>query len=214
VGHPLQAARLAGDLCFGPGQGNRTTFVRPDLVSGQWAGVPPPNEAAPRVIAAYLGAYGPATIEHLHHWLARGRVSVRQLRSWFEACAERLAEVEVDGERAFVLTEHLDGLAAASPTFAVRLLPGFDQWVLGPGTDDGHVTPRARRATVSRQSGWISPVVVAGGVVSGTWALDGDLARIAWFKESGAPPHKELQAEVARLASILDRDLRAQISRV
>jgi hypothetical protein len=67
---------------------------------------------------------------------------------------------------------------------------------------------------VIRQCVLISPVVVAGGVVSGTWALDGDLARIAWFKESGAPPRKELQAEVARLASILDRDLRAQISRV
>jgi DNA glycosylase AlkZ-like len=203
-----------GDLCFGPGEGNRTTFARPDLVSAQWAGVPPAEEAATRVIVAYLGAYGPATIEHLHNWLARGRVSVRQLRAWFVACAERLAEVEVDGERAFVLTEHLDELAASRPSAVLRLLPGFDQWVLGPGTDDGHVTPRGRRATVSRQSGWISPVVVAGGVVSGTWALDGDVARIAWFNESGAPPRKKLKAEVARLASILDRDLWAEISRV
>jgi hypothetical protein len=203
-----------GDLCFGPGGGNRTTFARPDLVSRQWAGVPPAEEAASRVIVAYLGAYGPATIEHLHHWLARGRVSVRQLRTWFASCAERLAEVEVDGERAFVLTEHLDGLAAAKPSSAIRLLPGFDQWVLGPGTDDGHVTPPARRATVSRQSGWISPVVVADGVVSGTWALDGDVARIDWFKESGALPRKGLLAEVARLACILDRDLGAEISRV
>jgi hypothetical protein len=201
-----------GDLCFGPGEGNRTTFARPDLVSAQWAGVPPAEEAAPRVIVAYLGAYGPATIQHLHNWLARGRVSVRQLRTWFEVCAERLAEVEVDGERAFVLIEHLDELAAASPTSAVRLLPGFDQWVLGPGTDDGHVTPRARRATVSRQSGWISPVVVAGGVVSGTWAVDGDVARIGWFSEAGRPSRDALKAEVARLSSTLERDLRAKIT--
>jgi len=201
-----------GDLCFGPGEGNRTTFARPDLVSATWAGVPPADEAAPRVIVAYLGAYGPATIEHLHRWLARGRVSVRQLRTWFAACEERLAEVEVDGERAFVLAEHLDELAAAKPTLAVRLLPGFDQWVLGPGTDDGHVTPPARRATVSRQSGWISPVVVAGGVVSGTWALDGAVARIGWFREAGKPPRDALEAELASLSSILKRDLHAQIT--
>jgi hypothetical protein len=203
-----------GDLCFGPGEGNRTTFARPDLVSAQWAGVPPAEEAAPRVIVAYLGAYGPATIEHLHQWLARGRVSVRQLRTWFATCAERLAEVEVDGERAFVLTEHLDGLAVSRPSSALRLLPGFDQWVLGPGTDDGHVTPRPRRATVSRQSGWISPVVVAGGVVSGTWALDGGVARIGWFSEAGRPPRNALNDQVARLSSILERDLGAAISLV
>jgi hypothetical protein len=35
----------------------------------------------------------------------------------------------------------------------------------GPGSADGRVVLSARRAAVSRQAGWISPVVVAGGVV-------------------------------------------------
>ena len=114
-------------------------------------------------------------------------------------------QVEVDGERAHVLAEDLDELAAARSTTAVRLLPGFDQYVLGPGTADGHVVPTARRAAVSRQAGWISPVVVAGGVVCGTWELDGDRVLVAWHKEAGRPPRKALKAEVARLSSIVDR---------
>jgi hypothetical protein len=84
--------------------------------------------------------------------------------------------------------------------------------VLGPGTGDGHVVPAPRRAAVSKQSGWISPVVVVGGVVRGTWQLDGDRVRIAWFKEAGRPPRKALEAEVARLSAILDRDLGAAVS--
>src|SRR5437870_6369605 len=201
-----------GDLCFVPSRGNRATFMRPDAASSRWAGVPDPDEAAPIVIVAYFGAYGPATIENFRNWLSRGRVSARRIRTWFGALGDRLAEVKVDGERAYVLAEQLDELASARPTAAVRLLPGFDQYVLGLGTEDVHVVPAARRAAVSRQSGWISPIVVAGGVVRGTWALDGDHLRIAWFGEAGRPPRNALEAEVARLSSILDRDVRAAIS--
>jgi hypothetical protein len=65
---------------------------------------------------------------------------------------------------------------------------------------------------VSKQSGWFSPVVVAGGVVCGTWELDGDRVRTAWFREAGRPPRNALEAEVARLSSILDRSFRSAIS--
>jgi len=200
-----------GELCYGPSQGTRVTFTRPDVASSRWAGVPSADEAAPIVIRAYLAAYGPATSANMRNWLARGRIGARRLRAWFELLGDQLAVVMVDGERAWVLAEDLDELASAKPTKAVRLLPGFDQYVLGPGTDDGHVTSAARRASVSRQSGWIAPVVVAGGVVSGTWALDGDAARIAWFGESGRPPRTALAAEVGRLSSIVNRDLAVAI---
>ena len=206
----LKPLAWQGELCYGPSDGTRVTFTRPDVASPRWAGVPDPDEAAPRVIVAYLAAYGPATTANLRNWLARGRIGARHLRSWFEALGDRLAE-DVDGERAWVLAEDLDKLASARPTKAVRLLPGFDQYVLGPGTTDGHVVSASRRSAVSRQSGWISPVVVAEGSVSGTWSLDGDLVRVAWFGEAGKPPRTALAAEVKRLSSILDRYLRTAI---
>jgi hypothetical protein len=204
----LKPLAWQGDLCFGPSQGNRVTFMRPDAASSRWAGVPDPEEAAPVAIAAYLGAYGPATFDAFGHWLAGGYFGKRRLRVWFEELGKRLAHVEVGGERAYVLAEDLDDLASTKPTRAVRLLPGFDQFVLGAGTGDGHVVPGRRRAAVSKQSGWISPVVLAGGVVRGTWTLTDDRVQVEWFREAGGVRRTALQAQVDRLSTILGRKLR------
>jgi len=203
-----------GDLCFGPSEGSRVTFTLPEVASSRWAGIPELDDAAPAAIVAYLGAYGPATVRSFGHWLAAGWSPKRQLRRWFEALGDRLVQVDVEGERMYLVASHLDELAAAKPIDAVRLLPGFDQYVLGPGTGDGHVVPAARRSAVSKQSGWIAPVVVAGGKVKGTWQIDGDQARVAWFKEAGRPPRARLATEVERLSATLDRDLGVQIGLV
>jgi hypothetical protein len=136
----------------------------------------------------------------------------RLLRGWFAALGERLAEVDVEGEAMYVLAEHLDELIAARPSDAVRLLPGFDAWVLGPGTDHTPVLPAHRRGHVSRTAGWIAPVVVAGGVVAGTWELEGDVARVEWFPETGELPRAALDEEVGRLSSIVGRPLEPAVS--
>jgi len=200
-----------GDLCFGPSQGNRVTFTTPKAASSRWRGVPEPDEAAPVAIASYLRAYGPANVDAFGMWIGSGRIGKRRLRAWFDELGPKLAEVEVGGERAFVLTEDLDELVATKPTRALRLLPGFDQFVMGAGTDDGHVVPARRRAAVSKQSGWISPVVLAGGVVRGTWGRTGDRILVAWFKEAGAVQRAALQAEVKRLSTMVGRVLRLEV---
>ena len=196
-----------GDLCFGPNRGNRVTFVRPEDASPRWVRLPEPEEAAAIAIVAYLRAYAPATVENFRSWLSRGRVSTRQVRRWFDALGDRLREVEVGGERRYVLATDLDEVVSTRPTKAVRLLPGFDQYVLGPGTDDRHVLPAGRRRAVSQQSGWIAPIVVARGVVTGTWKVAADKIQVAWFSEAGAVPRSALQGEVERLSTILGRDL-------
>jgi len=208
----LKPLAWQGAVCHGPSRGNRVTFMRPEDASPRWAGIPDPDEAAPWALAAYLRVYGPATIDAFARWLAGGWFGKRTLRAWFDALGDRVAEVDVDGERAYVPAEDLEELASMPPTSAVRLLPGFDQYVLGPGTADANVVPAGRRSAVSRQAGWISPVVISGGAVAGTWELDGDGVRVAWFREAGRPPRRALDAEVARLGSLLDRELRSVVS--
>jgi hypothetical protein len=204
----LKPLAWQGDLCFGPSRGGRATFMRPEAASSRWAGVPDPDEAAPAAIIAYVRAYGPTTPDAFTRWLGAGR---RRLREGFDLLGDSLIEVDVDGERALVLADDVDELAAVEATRAVRLLPGFDQYVLGPGTADANVISTARRSAVSKQSGWIAPVVVAGGTVTGTWELDGEQVRIAWFEEAGRPPRKALKEEVGRLAAILGRDVGEEI---
>jgi winged helix DNA-binding protein len=200
-----------GDLCFGPTKGNRATFTTPKAASSRWAGVPDPDEAAAVAIASYLRAYGPATADRFSFWIGSGRIGKRRIRNWFEALAPRLAEVDVDGDRAYVLAEDLDELISTKPTRAVRLLPGFDQFVMGPGTGDGHVVSARRRTAVSKQAGWISPVVLAGGVVRGTWGVAGERLQIAWFKEAGPVPRTALRGEVKRLSAILAREFELEV---
>jgi hypothetical protein len=158
-------------------------------------------------MAAFFSAHGPTTVDTFGDWLAGGWFGKRKLRAWFGELGDRVSEVDVDGDRAYLMAEDVEDLVSTKPTKAVRLLPGFDQYVLGPGTGDPHVVAPNRRSLVSKQSGWISPVVVAGGRVCGTWDLDRREARISWFPEAGRIPRRAIGEEVARLATTLGRDL-------
>jgi hypothetical protein len=202
----LKALAWQGDLSFGPAQG-RATFQRLDG-NPRWAGVPELDEAGMRAIEAYFRAYGPATPDRLQYWLGEGLGAGRKrIQGWIAAFGDRLVPVDIEGEPALVLREHVEDLTATSPTTAIRLLPGYDQWVLGPGTADPHVVPPARRALVSRQAN----IVIDGGVVSGTWARTGDRVTVEWFAEVGPPPKKELTDAVERLATILDLPLQLSV---
>ena len=192
-----------GDMSFGPPRNGQRTFQRLDA-NPRWAGVWDLDDAGPYAVAAYFGAYGPATADHVHYWLGAGLSAGRKrVQSWLEGMGERLVEVDVGGEPAYVLRENLEELMAARPTTALRLLPGHDQWVIGAGTKDEHVVPPARRTPVTRKAN----LVLAGGVVSGTWAATESEVRVTWFGENGSPPRNALAQEVARLATILGRPL-------
>ena len=205
----LKPIAWQGGLCFGPQVGTRVTFMRPDQASPRWAGIPDPEVAGPIAVAAYLRTYGPATVAGFRRWMGASEKSARGL---FKGMGDILASVDVAGEPAFILAEDLDDLVATKPSRTVRLLGGFDQWVLGPGTDDSHVIASARRAAVSKQSGWIAPIVVAGGIVVGTWELDGDVVRVAWFGETGKPPQRKLGGEVRRLGALVGRRLALSVN--
>jgi hypothetical protein len=188
-----------GDMSFGPRRDGHATFQRPDD-NPRWAGVWELDDAGPHVIASYFRTYGPATHDHIRYWLGSGLSAGRKrLQSWLAGLGDRLVAVDVDGEQAYVLDEDVDELMATEATDAVRLLPGLDQWVIGAGTKDIHVVPPARRTPITRKAN----LVVAGGVVAGTWSTTRDEVVVEWFAESGTPPREALTEESARLCTML-----------
>jgi hypothetical protein len=189
-----------GVLCYGRPRGTRVTFAAPERRIPGWSGLPPVEDAARTVIRAFLGAHGPATAEMFDAWSMRGLSRKKELRGWFATLEDELTTVEVDGVPMYVLTEHLDELMATEPTQAVRLLGGFDQYVLGAGTDATYVIPAGHRAEVSRKAGWISPVVVHGGRVAGVWQPEGGAIEPALWSDVPAEP---LAAELARVRAKL-----------
>jgi hypothetical protein len=202
-GAVLKPVAWQGRLCHASSDGNRVRFARPDQWIPDWVEVPDPDEAAQVVIPAYLRAYGPATPERFDAWLTRDQHKKGTLRGWFAALDDRLATVEVDGEPAFLLAEDLDDLAQTSPTQTVRLLPSFDQYVLGPGTKAEEIISPSRRSDVSRAGGWILPVVLAEGRVAGTWDVEGRAIETRLFSESGRIPRRALDPEVRRIEELL-----------
>lgn len=201
----VKALAWHGDLCFAPSKGGQATF---QLLAGRnphWSGVPDVGDAGPRAVRSYVRAYGPTTASHLQYWLGEGLgAASSHVQAWTQGLGDELATVVVDGDERLALAEDLDELAAANPTTAVHLLPGHDQWVLGPGTKDEHVVPPALRPLVTRGRN----VLVVGGVVRGTWSVDAGAVVVAWDPGGTADVSPaEIGAAVVRLSRALDQPL-------
>jgi hypothetical protein len=209
-GAVLKPLAWQGYLCSGPTEGNRVTFARPDGWLPGWPGLPNADDAARVAIPAYLGAYGPATVEAFGQWLSRGATSKPVLRRWFTDLGPELSTVDVAGSTMYIPTADVDELVATRPRNVVRLLPGFDQYVLGPGTGDPQIIPADRRAQVSQAAGWISPVVVVNGRVAGTWKVSASELLVTLFDEV---PAAKLQAETVRVGERLGERLRLTVTR-
>lgn len=203
----IKALSWQGDLSLGPRRNGQVTFQSLEL-NPRWTGIPDLEEAGPRAITAYLGSYGPATVDQIHYWFGEGLSAGRKrINTWLTQLADRVVAVDIDGTTAYVVQGDVDSLMAAQPTAAVRFLPGHDQWVMGLGTKDVRVTPSALRTAVTRKA---NPVI-AGGVVCGTWTRKGDVLTVTWLN-TGRLPEEHLQDEAGRLAIILGRPLELVIA--
>ena len=89
----------------------------------------------------------------------------------------------------------------------MRLLPGFDQYVVGAPRGAPAILPDAHRAAVYRPQGWLSPVVLDDGRMAGTWALERAKGAVAVtvtpFARRSAALRAGVEAEAERLAAFL-----------
>ncbi|WP_344228712.1 DNA glycosylase AlkZ-like family protein [Microbacterium binotii] len=191
-----------GDLRLGPTIDGEATVQSFDGVAA-WVGTSPLAEAGPRAVRDFLGAYAPATEKQLHAWFTAGlTVRWRLVREWLDELGSVTA-VTVAGERAYVRTEDAASLAAATPSETVVLLPAYDPWAFAGGTDFTPIVPASHRALISRGG----RPVVAGGAVRGVWRFDGESVDVEFFGHVQEPGRKEVDAGVARLSQVLQREL-------
>lgn len=165
----LKPMAARGELAFGPPAGRSVTFVAPRAWLGEWAAVDP-EQALGELTRTVLDGYGPLGLDELTRLTALDR---RKLKAAVGALGDELIELEVDGQRGWVSAAGAAAVAAASPSRAVRLLPGFDPYVVGALRQLERLVPApSYKSAVSRTSGWISPVVIEGGRIVGTWSQE------------------------------------------
>jgi hypothetical protein len=173
--HLIGLAALLGELCYGPprrrndGEGSdrsdgEPTFVALDGWLEPGPGLPP-RVAAAELARRYLAAYGPAAPADLAAWSG---LPMAQVRAAWQGIAGELAEVEIRGQSAWLLRAHVEGLDCPSSAPIVRLVPGYDPYLLGY-RDRELAVPAEYRRHIHPGGGVLHPAVLVDGLAAGTW---------------------------------------------
>ena len=161
-------ASYRGLVCFGPDEGEGTTFVRPDVWLPTGTDLPL-EDAEDALLRRYLRAFGPATA---HDFAAWSILAVARARQIWDRAASELSPVSLDGHDAWVLRSDLAALTRSRldrPT--VRLLPYFDSYLMGHRGRD-HLVNAAHYRRIYRPAGWVYPAVLRDGSVAGEWSYE------------------------------------------
>jgi hypothetical protein len=208
----LKPAAFTGRLCFGPSVGTRVQFTRPDTWLKNSDALLDAQAAAALIVRRYLGAYGPATAHDLSRWWGGGGVG--PARQWIVGLGDEAVEVEVEGEAAWMLAEDAREAREMTAIRAVRLLPGFDQYVVAASRHAEKLMESGSRIQVYRPQGWISPVLLVNGRMVGTWRheIRGSRVevRIAPFGTTAGWVKRGAGEEAERLAEFLGGEARVE----
>src|SRR5215207_5585001 len=152
----FQQAGLAGGVRLEPG-GQATTLAPID----GWPGVPTAAVGTDALVTAYLRLLGPATQAETAKYLGTTQTELR--RAW----PDGLAEVRVDGRRAWLPADRVAMLRSAPAPRLVRLLPPGDPYL--QARDREMLVPgKARQAEVWRMLGNPGALLVDG-EIAGVW---------------------------------------------
>ena len=163
-GSLLQQAAHQGSLIFGPSQGAKVTFTRPD----QWIGrqdQPSSEPALKTLLRQFYTTYAPATFEDFAHWWG---VPPREARPLERLIASELEQIEFDNHPSKMLSRDIDEIESVEEAHSVRLVPSWDTYVMFYHPREFFVS-HAYRTRIFRQIQGNAPVLLVDGIAAGTW---------------------------------------------
>lgn len=154
--------------CYGPDDGQGSTFVRPDAWLPSFRDLTV-EEAEDALLRRYLRSFGPATAADFAAWSMLTVARARQIWSRLEG---HLAPGTLDGRAVWVLRRDLADLKRAKfRQPAVRLLPYFDSFLMGHRGRD-HLVDARHYKRIYRPAGWVYPAVLRNGRIVGEWSYE------------------------------------------
>jgi hypothetical protein len=166
--HLLGYLAQTGTLLLGPFAGTQQAFV----LLEEWVREPrrlEHDEALGELAGRYFRSHGPATERDLARWSG---LPLRDVRTGMALCGNRLALLDLGGITYHLAPEVLDAVPAPASEGAVpdvRLLPGFDEFLLGYGDRSAALAPEHAQAVIPGGNGMFLPTIVIDGEVVGTW---------------------------------------------
>ncbi|WP_370461938.1 winged helix DNA-binding domain-containing protein [Micromonospora sp. ALFpr18c] len=161
--HPLWYSSVRGVTCVAPNVGTEQTFALLD----EWA----PDarrldrdEALAVLAHRYVRGHGPVTDREFAGWSG---LTLTDARRGLAAAGDTLRTVRVGGESMYVDAALAD--APRAPIDEVRVLPGFDEYLLGYRDRTLMFDPAHQAAVVPGNNGIFQATVVHAGRVVGVW---------------------------------------------
>jgi hypothetical protein len=163
--HFLWYASQIGVTCSGPQVGKEQTFVLLD----EW--VPEPrrldrDEALAELARRYFRSHGPTTVRDFAGWTG---LTMGDARRGVAGAGGALLTVDIDGMDHIFDPDVLDVADPRADDEQVRLLPGFDEFMLGYKDRSLMLTAEHSRLVVPGGNGMFRSTIVISGRVVGTW---------------------------------------------
>ena len=187
-GYYLGDAAIADELCFGPPEGQKVTFVHPE----DWLGPQrawEPREALREVARRYAETYGPVSHREFREWFTSRSFSADDARELF-------GELDLDEPE-----------PPSRPGRSVRLLPEYDVYVMGFREREQLVPPAVREQVAADGKGrYEGPAgvkfLLVDGVAAGLWSRKKGARRIDLHVE---PARRLTRAELAGVEAEAER---------
>ena len=197
----LGFAAAMGLVCYGPGEGGRSTFVRLTDWSG-WR-EQDPVQAGLFVLRRFLWAYGPSTIPEFARWFALEQPVARRL---FDQLGSEITEVDVEDSRRWMLSADARSTLSAHRE-DVHLLPQFDVFVVGSLPREQLIPADSPIAAMRLGSAAPFAVLLVGGRVGGVWERKPKGKRLLIRVDAHVPlsrnQRRGVEAQAERVAQIL-----------
>jgi hypothetical protein len=163
-GSLLQQAAHQGSLIFGPSQGPKVTFTRPDrwiMRQDQLSS----EQALKILLRQFYTAYGPANFEDFAHWWGVPKPEAKALE---QLIADELEEVEFDDHPSKMLSRDVDQIYSIDESHSIRLVPSWDTYVMFYHPRELFVSTRFRSRIFDPLRG-NAPVLLKDGIAAGVW---------------------------------------------
>lgn len=202
--HILQHHALKGLICFATHQGKQPAFA----LSESWIGPEKhmgEEESLGELTLRYFRSHGPATAEDFAWWSG---LRITQVREGITLCKGKLERVSLRAKEYWLGSiPPAGGHASKAGVPPLRLLPGFDEYMLGYKDRSLILKPADASRVVPGNNGMFLPILLKNGRIRGVWKR---LVRkrsvevqLFPFGTNEAPSGRQLSAEIKKYKEFL-----------